>query len=378
VVARYVPNAVEIQVETEALSVGHITQRYVRVTAREKESALLRLLAGTRARGTLVFARTRKRCGEVAEMLIRNSINADALHGDLNQGARERVLGRLRSKALDVVVATDVAARGLDVDHLTHVINYDMPDDAENYTHRIGRTARAGREGMAITLVEPRDRRRRLQFERELGAKIEQMDLPSANDIKLARREELVELIGGELVKPATVNTREWVREVLAAKGWSAEDFASAAVQLLSRELNFDLEVEPTVEPIRKDEINEVEIVISLGRRDGIRPADIVGSFTNDLGIAANLIGRISLGSRQAFVGLPAAVAKALLEAHSQIELRGRPASIALNQNVSATRADAPTHKPSSKKQHDKKPKNRKKARGTKRSKKKNKKNKKK
>lgn len=330
VVRKYVPNAIELQVEDEALSVGHIDQRFVRAKFREKERALLRLLAGLRTEGVLVFARTRKRCGEVAQMLIENGINADALHGDLNQGARERVLGRLRSRALEVVVATDVAARGLDVDHLSHVINFDMPEDAEVYTHRIGRTARAGRSGMAITLIEPRDHRKRLHFERELGIQIQQMELPTAHDIRTARRDELVDLIGHELANPQTVDTRTWVRSILTDKGWSAEDVASAAIQLLGRELNFELE-ESSDEPVRYDSINEVEVIVSLGRRDGIRPADIVGTFTNDLDIPANHIGRISLGSRRAYVGLPSKVATALIEAHASIELRGKPTTITLN-----------------------------------------------
>ena len=345
VVSTYAPSAVEVQVEEEALSVGHIEQRYVRATFRQKDKALLRLLAGMRTDGTLIFARTRKRCADVADMLIRNGINADALHGDLNQGARERVLGRLRAKALDVVVATDVAARGLDVDHLTHVINYDMPDDVQSYTHRIGRTARAGRTGMAITLMEPRDNRRRIQFERDLGAKIAEMPLPSHADIARARRLQLTDLIADELRTPTIVASRDWVREVMQARGWSAENVAAAAVQLLSGELNFEVTDDATTDaPVRYDAINEVEIVISLGRRDGIRPADIVGSFTNDLGMQASVIGRISMGSHRTFVGLPAAIASAMLQAHSTIQLRGRDASVSLNQ-----KRDAPARHPATK-----------------------------
>ena len=335
----YLRDPLEIQVEDAALTVDHIDQKFVRVTRRDKDRALLRLLAGTRSAGTLVFARTRARCADTAAMLIANGIAADALHGDLNQGARERVLGRLRAKALDVVVATDVAARGLDVEHLTHVINYDMPDDTEMYVHRIGRTARAGREGTAITLVEPSERRRAQHMEKSLGARIPLIDLPSDDEIAASRRAELVDLIHRELQNPELVEVRRWVRGVLAERGWSAEDVASAALHLLGKERNFEFVASPTETPVVKGEINECEIVVSLGRRDGIRPADIVGAFTNDLGVAATQIGRISLGSRAAYVGLPRQVADLLLAAHPTIELRGTTAKLRPNTQSSGNRS---------------------------------------
>ncbi|MCA9567546.1 MAG: DEAD/DEAH box helicase, partial [Myxococcales bacterium] len=143
-------DAVEIQVEDRDLMVGHIRQVFMRVPRRNRIDALVRVLRGTTRDATLVFARTRAECAEVADELARRGVPADALHGDLNQAARERVLARLRARRLDVVVATDVAARGLDVDHITHVVNLELPGDAETYVHRIGRTGRVGREGMAI------------------------------------------------------------------------------------------------------------------------------------------------------------------------------------------------------------------------------------
>jgi len=358
VAATYLRDPIEIHVEDTALSVGHIRQRFIRVPQRSKDQALLRLLAGTRSGGTLVFARTRARCADAAAMLIANGISADALHGDLNQGARERVLARLRAKALDVVVATDVAARGLDVEHLTHVINYDMPDDAEGYVHRIGRTARAGREGTAITLVEPREVRKSRDFERELGVKIDEVALPTDKEIADSRRGELVDLIRSELGDPHLVDVRDWVRAMLTEQGWSAEDVASAALQLLGRELNFEFaQAEPEPVPEVYESINEAEVVLSLGRRDGIRPADVVGTFTNDLGIPASQIGRISLGGRRAFVGLPAKVAKLLLDAHPTITLRGMPATVRNNDERRGPKAarpakrtkGAPSHPPAAK-----------------------------
>lgn len=342
VAENYLQSPAEIEVEGEELSVDHIDQRFIRVSHRQKERALLRLFAGTQTDGTLVFARTRVRCAEAAAMLIANGISADALHGDLNQGARERVLGRLRAKALDVVVATDVAARGLDVNHLTHVINYDIPDDAETYTHRIGRTARAGREGTAITLVTPRERGRIRKFSRDLGIDPIWINLPTNDEIDASRQDELTDLIKKTLADPDVVKVRDWLRGQLDKNGWSAEDAASAALLLLRRERNFSFEDEEiqtgaavgdgaSTSHDVKDHINESEIVISLGRKDGIRPADIVGTFTNELGIPANQIGRIKLGARRVFVGLPKKVADLMIRDHSDIELRGKSARVQPN-----------------------------------------------
>jgi ATP-dependent RNA helicase DeaD len=157
---------VEVQVEDSSVVVDHIRQRWIRVPDRFKLEALLRILAAESHEGTLVFARTRVACAEIAEALLEEGVTADALHGDMSQQARERVLNRLRARQLAVVVATDVAARGLDVAHLTHVVNFDLPEDLEGYVHRIGRTGRAGRSGLAITLAQPEDAHKIRQIER--------------------------------------------------------------------------------------------------------------------------------------------------------------------------------------------------------------------
>jgi ATP-dependent RNA helicase DeaD len=334
IAAAHLRDFVEIQVEDSALSVDHIEQRFVRVTHRDKNRALLRLLAGPASTGTLVFARTRARSSETAAMLVENGIAADALHGDLSQSARERVLGRLRAKVLDVVVATDVAARGLDVDHLTHVINFDMPQNAERYVHRIGRTARAGRQGTAITFVLPREKRQQAELERDLGLELVEMALPSDEEIEKSRRDQLVDRLRQQFDAPEMPEMRKWLRRLGGNHGWSASDIASAAILALRAELDAGytgVEVSSAGEPEFYEDINEREIVISLGRKDGIRPADIVGHFTNDLNIPADEIGLIKLGARRAFVGLPRAVAAKLVRDHPTVSLRGMTAEVHAN-----------------------------------------------
>jgi len=192
-----------VQVESEELTTAHIAQRGVLVPNRNKLEALQRVLSAEPRGATLVFARTRAGCAEAASYLAQRGLRVDALHGDLNQQARELVVTRLRANQLDVVVATDVAARGLDVEHLTHVVNLDLPNDPETYVHRIGRTGRAGRKGVAIAFVAPSERGRIRRFQDTLGVKIERMDVPSDADILAARRARLVASVVDAKIAPS-------------------------------------------------------------------------------------------------------------------------------------------------------------------------------
>ncbi|MEM9196131.1 MAG: DEAD/DEAH box helicase, partial [Myxococcota bacterium] len=183
VAVRRMADPVEVQVEAEKLTVSHIEQRWLEVPARYKAEALVRVLRSGPEGATLIFARTRASCADLAELLGKHGVRADALHGDLSQHAREQVLHRLRQGMSTVVVATDVAARGLDVDLLTQVVNFDLPDDTEQYVHRIGRTGRAGRSGAAVSLVTPREGWKVRRLERALGVKLTRAFVPSDAEI---------------------------------------------------------------------------------------------------------------------------------------------------------------------------------------------------
>ncbi len=344
----YLTDPIEIQVEDSALSVDHIDQTFMRAPRRLKDEALLRLLATQRAEGTLVFCRTKARCAETAAMLVSKGVMADAIHGDLDQRARERVLDGLRSKALDVVVGTDVAARGLDVEHLTHVINYDLPHDAETYVHRIGRTGRAGREGDATTLVEPGEWRRAKQIAKTVGVKFDQVEVPTESDVEDAQRMELRDKLAEKMLEPGRGDAAEWLVHLKRENDWSIEEIAIAAVRLLEDDIGLEIEGDAAIEPEQNyEDVNEVEVVVTLGRRDHIRPGDIVGVFTNELGILASHIGRISFGSHRAFIGLPKPVAEKLLADHSHAEFRNKRARILPND---APAADRPVRVSSKKK----------------------------
>jgi ATP-dependent RNA helicase DeaD len=341
VAKKHLRDPIEIQVEKSALTVEHIAQRWMFVPPRNKVDALTRVLAAETRGSTLVFARTRRGCADVADELSRRGVAVDALHGDMNQAARERVLLRFRSGKLDVVVATDVAARGIDVEHITHVINLDFPEDEEVYTHRIGRTGRAGREGRAITFVMPRERRRLQGLQRALRVDIAEMPVPSDADIERRRRERLRASIVEVAEAEPTGPLRAFTDELL--EGQDAAAIARAAVQLLAERAGYRLRddaddrppfwarggggaKERTRQPRapgEPDMANAVELFFPVGRAKGVEPKHVVAALANGLGVPASEIGRITVLPHKTFAGVTQEVADRLIAERAKIALRG-------------------------------------------------------
>ena len=241
VASEYLTEPVVVQVERAALSVGHIKQFSIVVPQRQKIEALRRVLAGVVTGPTLVFARTRAGCAERADALAKGGVAVDALHGNLTQGARERVLGRFRARGLDIVIATDVAARGLDVEHITHVINLDLPHDVEGYVHRIGRTGRAGREGTAISFVTPGQRRQFRFLQNKLRADIGFMRVPDDAAIARHKQQLLIQDIA-DAAQQDLEATKHWIREVGRQTDLHTRQVAAAAVHLVAKARGVKLE----------------------------------------------------------------------------------------------------------------------------------------
>jgi len=352
VASRFLNDPVHLHVESEALSVDHIDQRWMKVPDRHKTSALIRLLKTEPRGGTLIFSRTRRRCAEVADELMAAGINADAIHGELSQAARERVLRRLRGKSLQTLVATDVAARGLDVSHLTHVINLDFPGDTEAYVHRIGRTGRAGSEGNAITFVTHAEQKKLRFLQKATGVQMAEMDVASDAQVAAAERYKILKDLKKIQESKQLEDTRVWLEELLDDEELSAEDLASAAILLLAQQRGLSIQAPKTdrlpdwaqKEKDKKErkskrskgekpdfnKVNEVEIFIGIGKTAGVRPADIVGAIANDAGIPGHVIGKVSLFDQKAFVGLSKADADQLLESHPTLEIRGKSVHLKL------------------------------------------------
>ena len=352
---RYLKDPVEVQVEEKALTVEHIQQRYVVAPARHKLEALQRILRGEPRGTTLVFGRTRVSCNEVADSLRKAGHSAEALHGDLSQAARERILHRLRQGDLKLLVATDVAARGLDVGHITHVVNLDIPESHEVYVHRIGRTGRAGRDGKAITIVTPGQQRFLDGLQRHLDAKLERMEVPSDASIINRRRSQLADRLSDELDQLDFAEM--WLAELQEEKGWTTEETAVRALRLLASKAGVSLSPlgqlddeppewsrrpqrrerggglggrGPSQRGPRRDESDYVQLYVAVGRRHGVRPADLVGAIAGETGVPGSAIGRIHIADGASFVEMPPDVAKSIVARFDKVEVRGVQATVDL------------------------------------------------
>jgi len=239
VARKYLKNPIEIKVAGKTETVTTIEQRHCVVTPFHKMDALTRVLEVDEFDAMLVFVRTKTATVEVAEKLEAHGFSAEALNGDMNQSMRERTVSRLKNGKLDIVVATDVAARGLDVERISHVVNYDIPHDPEAYVHRIGRTGRAGREGKALLFVSPRERHLLKSIERGTRQRIPPMDLPSADDLGEHRIDQFMRLLRDTVVEQDLDFYYRLISRIENEQEMNVMDIAAALTFLSQRERPF-------------------------------------------------------------------------------------------------------------------------------------------
>ncbi len=352
----------EARIEGKTTTVENIRQRFLLVRNEHKIEALARVLEGEDFDGVLIFVRTKQNTTEVAEKLESRGFNVAPLNGDLAQSMRERTINRLKMGKLDIVVATDVAARGIDVDRISLVVNYDIPYDTESYVHRIGRTGRAGRSGNAILFITPRERRLLKAIEKSTRQPIEAMELPTAEVISAKRvaafKEKVKSVIScGELDK-----FKELVESMVAespaeegAEPLSAIDIAAAAIKMYQKKQPLFPELPPLNTPKerrernnhdagdamprerrdrareRKEGANGIEegflrYYLAVGRLDHVSPKDIVGAIAGEGNISSSLIGRIKLFNKFSTVELPDSLSQEVLEHLSEMTIRGNDA----------------------------------------------------
>jgi ATP-dependent RNA helicase DeaD len=324
-----------------------------------KPSALGRILDIEAPKAALVFCRTRTEVDQLTETMNGRGYRAEALHGGMDQAQRDRVMARLRDGTAELLVATDVAARGLDVDTLTHVVNYDVPSAAESYVHRIGRVGRAGREGVAITLAEPRERRGLENIERLTKQKFEIATVPTVADL----RERQIELTVAAVREALSAVDLEDFNAVLHALAGDDSDrnIALAAIKLVheSRGATIDeLEIPDASDRLRgkssdgkkkfdkKAPRNAGEkdrsgnkgqrsggagtafVHVSLGRKAGVRPGDLVGAIANETGLVGREIGPIRISEAYSVVGVPEASIEHVIETMQSTTMRGKRARV--------------------------------------------------
>lgn len=324
-VNRFAPNAVKISIESKRRTVESVAQTYYEVMPGKKRDALVRVLDMETPGPTIVFCRTKVATAELAETLRMQGYQADALNGDMPQNERDRVMNRFKTGQSDLLIATDVAARGLDIETVTHVINYDLPFDTEQYIHRIGRTGRAGRTGDAITLIEPRERRNLRSIENMTGAKISPVRIPTIADISARKRRAFVQNMRERLEKDGYDAQMTVVQEL--SSDFDPAEIAAAALQALWEATNgsskFEAEEEAVLES-GQPEAGMTRLFVGMGRADGLRPGDLVGAIASEAGLPGKAVGAIDLLAKTAFVEVPAAEADRVIAALSATKLRGK------------------------------------------------------
>lgn len=363
---RFMKDPQEVKIQGTQRSAPDITQSYWLVNGFRKNDALLRFLEVEEFDAAIIFARTKTGTTDITELLERNGYRAAALNGDMTQQAREQTLDRLRSGRLDILVATDVAARGLDVERISLVVNYDIPLDSESYVHRIGRTGRAGRSGRALLFVEPRERRLLKNIEHLMKKPIDEVPVPNHEILMEKRREKFKAKISLQLEHHDLELYRELLEDLFTADQ-DHEELAAAMMMLLQEKQKLILPPDQPIRAVRTErgkgrensrsmdrrsgreqrDNNGVSMDlyrIEIGREDGVEVRHIVGAIANEGDISSRYIGHIKLHDSYSTIELPQGMPNHLIQHFAQkarvlskpmqMSLLG-PASSASNSNSS-------------------------------------------
>jgi ATP-dependent RNA helicase DeaD len=382
---KYLKDAAEITVKNKTVTAANTTQRYLLVAHPQKLDALTRILEIENFEGMIVFVRTKQATEVLAERLRARGFSAAAINGDIAQAQRERTINQLRDGRLDILVATDVAARGLDVERISHVVNYDIPTDTESYVHRIGRTGRAGRAGDALSFVTPRERHLLKSIERATRQPLTQMPLPSVEDVNETRVAKFTESITDALASEKLDFFRDLVTSYEQNHDVPAADIAAALAVMAQDGQPLLLEPEPEPAPRvfegkrekagawdhekgrRRDDgdrapkrrdtkprrgrsdVPMATYTIAVGKRHKVEPRQIVGAIANEGGLGRGDFGHIDIRGDHSLVELPASLPPETWKALENTRISGK--LIALTEGASAPSGDeGPRKKPRHKK----------------------------
>lgn len=350
---KYLKEAEHIKIQATEASIQSIKQYYVRTHRDQKLEVLTRILEVENFEAAIIFTRTKVASSEVAEKLEARGYSAAAINGDMAQALREKVIRRLKQGSLDIIVATEVAARGLDIDRISFVINYDMPYDVESYVHRIGRTGRAGREGKALVLITPREFNLLKDIERTTHQKMEELKPPSVAQIKEKRLENLAAKITEAMTNKDSQSYRPFLQNLAQSAEKSELDIACALLHLMEKkeskpEMEEIREVAPRFQDrdrgdrpprsaprgktggVREAEAGMTRCRMALGRQQGVTPADIVGLIANKAGVNRKAIGQIHIFEDYTWVDIAEPVVKDVIRAVQKCKLKRQMTEIAV------------------------------------------------
>jgi ATP-dependent RNA helicase DeaD len=331
-----------VTVEAKTATAENISQRFIQVAGPRKMDALTRILEVEPFEAMIVFVRTKQATEEVAERLRARGFSASAINGDIPQAVRERTIAALKDGGIDILVATDVAARGLDVERISHVLNYDIPNDTESYVHRIGRTGRAGRSGTAVLFVSPRERHLLKAIERATRSKLVEGELPSVEDVNAQRVVKFRDSISDSLGAPGLELFRRLVEDYERDSDVPMADIAAALALQTRNGDEFLMAPEPPPEkrreradrpvradkPMRRPDGAFATYRIDVGKRHKVMPGAIVGAIANEGGLHRSDFGHISIMNDFSLVELPPQLPRETLRALEKTRIQGVPINL--------------------------------------------------
>ncbi|MBN1760072.1 MAG: DEAD/DEAH box helicase [Chitinispirillaceae bacterium] len=348
IAGKHLNDPVEIRIQRKTTTAETIHQRYWIVGRMHKLDALTRILEAETGEGILIFVRTKTVTMELAEKLQARGEDAVALNGDIAQNNRERIINQFKAGKINILVATDVAARGLDVDRISHVINYDIPTDTDSYVHRIGRTGRAGRAGEAITFVEPREKRMLLSIEQAIKKKIELFKMPSTKDLNTIRIAKFKMRISQTIETGDLDFFHSLVEQYQTEHNVTGLEIAAALAKMVQGDDPLLFETiapdaagaERSGKPPRGESreraggrgssVRMESYRAEVGRNHKVQPGNIVGAIANEAGIESRYIGRINIYDEYSIIDLPEGMPKDMLQQLKKIRVGGFKLNISL------------------------------------------------
>lgn len=326
---KYQKDAQIVKVVKKELTVSNIDQYYYEVRRNKKEEVLCRLLDMYAPKLSLIFCNTKKQVDELTDSLKGRGYFAEALHGDLKQSQRDRVMSHFRNGQTDILIATDVAARGIDVDDVEAVFNYDLPQDHEYYVHRIGRTGRAGRTGKAFNFIFGKEIYKLKDIQRYCKTKVYAQPVPSLNDIAQIKVEKVLDRVIKIIEEEDLDSMVKLIEQKINEEDYTSMEMAAAFLKLEigentdTSETQKDFDFENT-----GAEEGMVRLFINIGKKQNIRPGDILGAVAGESGMPGKLVGAIDMYDKYTFVEVPKEHARDVLNAMKSVKIKGKSISI--------------------------------------------------
>lgn len=322
---KYQKDAELIRVTKKELTVPNIEQYYYEVKPKNKEEVLSRILDIYNPKLSVVFCNTKKQVDLLVNGLLGRGYFAAGLHGDMKQAQRDRVMEGFRKGKTDILVATDVAARGIDVDEVEAVFNYDLPQDDEYYVHRIGRTGRAGREGRSFSFVSGREVYKLKEIQRYCKTKIYAQKVPSLNDVANTKIEKLLDTVNRMIEEEDLTTYLHLIQSEVNDSDYTSMDIAAALLKMCAGGKD---EQEEAFADTGAEEPGMVRLFINIGKKDRAKPGDILGALAGESGIPGKVVGTIDMYDKYTFVEVPREYAREIIDAVNHTKIRGKSVAV--------------------------------------------------